>query len=123
MEDLDVKHNHPVYMAAALLLETPTFAVGVAILFVTMVLSIAPTKWDSLPGAGPVLVEALRSGWEPPAEAPRPLSTEAEHECGMCGVKCCTRCNVVDRCCCLSVTHCACPPDAWGSGSPELRGR
>jgi len=95
----------------------------VTVAAIAVTLAVMPALPEDMPGAGPVLVEALQSGWRPPVDPPRPEDATVQHECSTCGVKCCTRCNVVGRCCCLSVTHCACPPDAWGDGSPELRGR
>lgn len=91
-----------------------------AVVAVGLVIVDRETASDRYPGAGPVLVDALNEGWSPLETQPKPGTV---HECDMCGVSCCTRCNTKDMCCCLSVTHCACPPDAWGGGSPELRAK
>lgn len=96
----------------------------VMIVTIAMALVVMPPFPEDMPGAGPVLLEALQSGWRPPVDPPRPGDATVQHECDMCGTRCCTKCNAQrDLCCCLNVTHCACPPDTWGDGSPELRSR
>lgn len=52
---------------------------SVFLLAACVILVITPVRAapESLPGAGPVLLEALRSGWEPPASPPRPAAAES----------------------------------------------
>lgn len=62
--------------------------------------------------AGPVLIDALATGWRPDA-APKNAGAPHPKRCaGMCGAaRCCERCRDKDMCCCAHFDKCPCVKD------------